>query len=224
MRSGLLLSVILHTAAIGSAAVIGGIAVVRHPRVAPHVELQSVPPGDVASSSPVAPPQVVAEPTLEVLATIESPIDEEPLPPPEPAPQADLAPPPEIEVPWRERVVSRAQAAVVAPTTEPPASVAPPVAVPSARVEAMPLADNHPPEYPANERALGREGDVLVRVELDERGDVIDVALARPSPWAGLNRAALRAVRKWRFTPAVEGGLPVASELEVPVVFRLVEP
>lgn len=100
-------------------------------------------------------------------------------------------------------------------------SVAPPPQPAAAYVSARPRADNAAPEYPASERAMGHEGTVVVDVRIDAQGIVVDVSLAEPSAYPGLNRAALRAVRGWRFEPATQDGVPVAGRLEVPVVFRL---
>ncbi len=47
------------------------------------------------------------------------------------------------------------------------------------------------------------------------------VEVARSSGHSSLDRAALRAVKKWVFTPAKRGKRPVASRVQVPVTFRL---
>lgn len=233
MRSPhLLLSVLVHTAAISAAVVAGGLVRQPSPRLAPHVELQ---PTEAAAPAPPDHPL----PPLELVAEPE-PLQDAPLPP---APAVEPEPPPPVPeghelppaapiadvVPWRERWSRPAPPVAPAVQPTPPtatvASTEAPAAAsttPSARVEAEPFADNPPPEYPAHERALGREGHVLVRVQLDARGVVLAVELAQPSPFPGLNRAALRAVRGWRFAPASENGQPVASAIEVPIEFRLV--
>ncbi|MGB3965741.1 MAG: energy transducer TonB, partial [Planctomycetota bacterium] len=106
----------------------------------------------------------------------------------------------------------------------PPAlPVPPPPSAASAVVDAKPDADNPPPEYPADDRIRGHEGTVVVAVDLDARGVVLVAALATPSPFPGLNRAALRAVRAWRFEPARAHGVAVPGRLEIPIVFRLTD-
>ena len=77
------------------------------------------------------------------------------------------------------------------------------------------------PAYPKKERRLGREGTVVLRVSVRADGTVADASLKTPSRYAGFNRAALHAVRTWRFDPATEDGVAVASVLDVPVVFQL---
>ena len=42
-----------------------------------------------------------------------------------------------------------------------------------------------------------------------------------PSAHPGLNREALRAVRRWRFEPAMRDGTPVAGETDVVIQFRI---
>lgn len=58
-------------------------------------------------------------------------------------------------------------------------------------------------------------------VFVDEAGAVLAAELAEASSHPGLNRAALRAVRKWRFSPARRDGLLAAGTTEVVVEFRL---
>ena len=77
------------------------------------------------------------------------------------------------------------------------------------------------PEYPAAAARSQEEGTVLVRVQVDADGNPTDVSVARRSGSRDLDRAALDAVRKWRFSPAMKGGKAVASVAEVPVDFTL---
>lgn len=77
------------------------------------------------------------------------------------------------------------------------------------------------PEYPAGAARVREEGTVLVRVSVDAQGNPTDVDIAKRSGSSELDKAALDAVRKWRFNPAIEGGKPVASVAEVPVDFTM---
>lgn len=88
---------------------------------------------------------------------------------------------------------------------------------------ARPLADNAPPKYPVTALRAGVEGMVLVRAEIGADGTPTDVGYARRSGDRDLDRAALSAVRNWRFRPALRNGKAVASVIQVPVDFVLDE-
>ncbi|PTD98157.1 energy transducer TonB [Pseudothauera lacus] len=81
--------------------------------------------------------------------------------------------------------------------------------------------NNPPPPYPPMSRRLGEEGRVIVRVALDALGKVVEIGLERSSGHRRLDRAAVDAVRAWRFEPARSGGRAVAASVLVPVDFRL---
>jgi len=79
------------------------------------------------------------------------------------------------------------------------------------------------PEYPAAAFRAGEEGTVLIRADVDARGNAGNVDIAKRSGSRDLDRAAVDAVRKWRFEPAMKNGKAVASTVEVPVDFTLDE-
>lgn len=82
---------------------------------------------------------------------------------------------------------------------------------------------SHPrPEYPAQARRDRQEGVVLLKVQIGPDGRPADVALQRSSGFPLLDESAIRAVKRWTFEPATAVGLPVASQVEVPVRFNLV--
>jgi protein TonB len=72
------------------------------------------------------------------------------------------------------------------------------------------------PVYPEAARQAGVEGTTLLRVRISMDGRVDDVQVQRSAGHAALDRAAVEAVRKWRFEPARNGSVAV-----VPVEFRL---
>lgn len=94
-----------------------------------------------------------------------------------------------------------------------PSSEAPPAE--ESTVRPTPLAHNRPPAYPVLARRLGYEGRVVVRVRVSADGAAEEVVLAGSSGHDSLDRAALDAVRGWRFT--------AGGETEVTVRFRLTE-
>jgi len=62
---------------------------------------------------------------------------------------------------------------------------------------------------------------VLVRVEVDTSGRPAGVEVEQRSGSRELDRAALEAVRGWRFQPAQRDGQPVPGSLVIPIDFRL---
>lgn len=79
------------------------------------------------------------------------------------------------------------------------------------------------PEYPATALRAREEGTVLVRAEIDAQGNPTNVGIAKRSGSRDLDRAAMNAVRKWKFEPAMKDGKAVASTVQVPVDFTLDE-
>ena len=77
-----------------------------------------------------------------------------------------------------------------------------------------------PPRYPSDALRRGESGTVLVRVEVDANGAPAGVALVQRSGSRDLDRAAMEAVRKWRFMPAQREGQAVASSLVIPIDFK----
>ncbi len=78
-----------------------------------------------------------------------------------------------------------------------------------------------PPNYPPEARRRGLEGLVLLEAVLDVEGNVepnVKVLTSVPE----LDRAAIEAVRQWRFQPARgRDGSPVRVILEIPIRFVL---
>lgn len=76
------------------------------------------------------------------------------------------------------------------------------------------------PNYPLAARRMGREGKVLLRLTLDERGKLLHVDVLE-NPGYGFADAALDAVRKSRFLPAHSGDRPIACRVRLPIRFAL---
>jgi protein TonB len=77
-----------------------------------------------------------------------------------------------------------------------------------------------PPRYPAAALRRGESGTVLVRVEVDTAGMPAGVALVQRSGSRDLDRAAMEAVRGWRFQPAQRNGQAIAASLVIPIDFK----
>lgn len=78
-----------------------------------------------------------------------------------------------------------------------------------------------PPRYPPRAVRFGWQGTVIVRARVNASGKVEQVVVHRSSGHLLLDRAAVNAVRNWRFVPAVRGGRPVSCWVQVPVRFVL---
>jgi protein TonB len=82
---------------------------------------------------------------------------------------------------------------------------------------------NPRPAYPALAQRRGWEGTVTLLVAVNAAGTPQDVTVKQSSGYAVLDRCAMEAVQRWRFTPARRGGQTVAATVEVPVRFDLQE-
>ena len=151
------------------------------------------------------PPGRVPEPKLEP-------------PPPEPAP-----PPSEAKPPPDSRPPSRVPEPEPEPQNPaPPSPPAPAVAPKQARVEAPPrLLKTIRPDYPKGPRQRGEEGDVGLEFSITPRGTVDSVTVYSSSGYAELDAAAVRAAKKARFSPAMEGRRAVSATARLVVSFRL---
>lgn len=77
-----------------------------------------------------------------------------------------------------------------------------------------------PPEYPARSLRRGESGEVMIRALVGTDGRPRQVEVARSSSHRALDRAAVQAVRRWRFEPATRQGQPVTQVVHVPVLFN----
>ena len=89
-------------------------------------------------------------------------------------------------------------------------------------VEAIPHYRSNPlPEYPRLARKKHWEGVVWLLVDVSVDGSVDDLEIEKTCGHKVLDRAAERTVKRWQFSPATRGGLPVSSQVRIPVRFRL---
>ncbi|ASJ23320.1 energy transducer TonB [Laribacter hongkongensis] len=80
---------------------------------------------------------------------------------------------------------------------------------------------NPAPAYPPLSQELGESGQVRLRVAVDASGAPSQVEIAESSGFTRLDRAALSAVKRWRFVPARRGSEAVAGRVIVPIHFNL---
>lgn len=168
---------------------------------------------------------------LAIVRRITSPIEVEiretasappPLVTPQPLPPGPAAtseaPPvshaPEVSVTPESVVHEAGPGAVAVPVGTPPRPLHQVTAAPKFRARAEPV-------YPESMRRDGREGVVVLEVEVDETGRAAAVTVAE-SAGAEFDAAAVAAVKASVFDPARIGDTPVRVRIRIPVTFRLV--
>jgi TonB family protein len=75
------------------------------------------------------------------------------------------------------------------------------------------------PTYPHQALIIRREGPVVMHAFVNDKGEVSQLKVLSGDPILG--RAAMDAVRQWRYHPAVLNGKPTASETDITLNFRL---
>lgn len=66
-----------------------------------------------------------------------------------------------------------------------------------------------PPQYPPRAAERGVEGWVLLEFTISKSGAPTNVTVVDADPPKLFNKAAIRAVKKWKYRPKLEGGQPV---------------
>jgi protein TonB len=175
--------------------------------------------------------------TIEIVAPKSNPSDGETKKSPPPPPEVKKTTIEEAKKPLSEpkkQPDAKDQPKVPAPVPKvedtkptPPAPVAPP---PTTGEKSAPTVDadkyadyskNPKPRYPMGPYREGIQGTVWLRVQVLEDGSVGTVELAKTSGNDELDESALSTVKKWHFTPAVQGGSAVVQYVRVPITFKL---
>lgn len=81
-----------------------------------------------------------------------------------------------------------------------------------------------PPKYPAGALEQRVEGKVVLLVDLDAQGDVVEVVVEASEPAGVFDANAVEAAKGWHFEPEVKDGHPVPSRVRVPVEFKMDPP
>jgi protein TonB len=79
------------------------------------------------------------------------------------------------------------------------------------------------PDYPPLYESQGLEADVVVKITLNEDGEVVRAEIVTPSKYEKFNENALANARETRFTPATKDGKPIPWTLTYTVRFRIPE-
>lgn len=144
------------------------------------------------------------------------------LAPPPPVAPAIVAPKAVVPTPVSAPVVAVTQiapppkAVIVAPSA--PAAPIGPVSVDdlSSKMISAP-----PPKYPVESRRRKEQGTVFLAVLVGIDGNVAEIGVSRSSGSARLDRAALEAVRRWRWSPVKRGDMAVTVRGIVDIPFVL---
>ena len=80
-----------------------------------------------------------------------------------------------------------------------------------------------PPSYPTRARERGTEGWVDLEFTVTRDGTTRDAVVRAAEPAGVFDRAALDAVKRWRYEPRVVGGNVVEQRVEARLRFRLAE-
>jgi protein TonB len=142
--------------------------------------------------------------------------------PPPPAPQLEQPIMPVVEQPLVAiNEEPPPQNAITVAIAEKPAP-APPVAAPTTPHVVTDVAYIEPPQpkYPPESRRAGEEGLVVLRVLINEIGTVAHIDVEHSSGHSRLDDAACQAVKRARFRPYVENGVPHMALATIPIEFN----
>ena len=124
--------------------------------------------------------------------------------------------------------ISALQTAPLAPLLAPHAPAAvPPVAAATVHQNPTPVRSgggvifHTVPQYPAFAQERGVEGVATIEFTLTPNAEIKDVQVAKVTGSQLFGQAAMRAIQRWKFTPVIVGGQPVAQHMSVEFVFRL---
>ena len=76
------------------------------------------------------------------------------------------------------------------------------------------------PEYPESAKAVEKSGDVVLETTINEEGIPVDI-IARTQLGFGLEEAAIEALKKTTFYPAIWRGEPISTRVSITYTFRI---
>ena len=194
------------------------------PEPAPKPEPESTPDSE---SKPESEPQPVTQPETQPETQAEPPLEPEPVSIPTPleprsgvetgiTPAVKPTPPPPAQ--------TRAKNDAMADSGKPASSMQQITEAPVLPLTAAYVDPNYlhrpNPVYPTLSKRLREEGTVVLRVNLDTQGNVLDITIEKSSSFQRLDQAALEAVKQWRFVPAKRGQVAMPSSALVPIEFK----
>jgi periplasmic protein TonB len=78
-----------------------------------------------------------------------------------------------------------------------------------------------PPDYPLSAKRRGIQGEVKMRILINEQGTVEKVSIVNAKPPGVFDQSVIRCVSRWRFKAGTVGGRPVKALAETTVKFEL---
>jgi protein TonB len=184
----------------------------------------------------VEPPPTPPEPAYQSPTLVDIPL---PLPPRlQPAieltdfPRRDPVPvpfPPDVQVPIGGGNIDRILIAapetpvLIGDSSPPPGPPGP--ATPDGRNVSFPLLipeSKVSPDYPELARTVRLQGRVILQAVIRKDGTVEEVSVLQSTrPGVGFEQAAIEAIRRWRYEPAVQNGVPLDVYFTIVVEFSL---
>jgi protein TonB len=157
------------------------------------------------------------------------PEPEKPKPKPKPKPKEPPKPKPPVELPPSEKAISQPQEVIeeapppptvpaAMPATEDNDSLGAPITPP--QMDANPL-NNPAPAYPVLSRRMKEQGVVLLEILILPDGSVGEIHIKESSGFKRLDETAVKAVKRWRYTPAKRGSTAIEYWYLQPVEFSL---
>lgn len=150
---------------------------------------------------------------------IETQLDEPEPAPPETPPAASSQPTVEVPLPEVPVILPPEEMAISVPEVPLLAESLPGPA--ETEINSLKVTRRVDPIYPPASRRMEEQGAVRLRVMVDERGRPQEVQVARSSGFPRLDEAAVAAVKRWVFAPAVRDSVAVPTWTQVSVVFQL---
>jgi protein TonB len=192
--------------------------------IEPPTEQPPAPPAATPAPPPTPPPPVLAEPPPPPPEPPPPPpVLAAPPPPPAPQPPSPVAQPAEPPKPVQPAPrpappAGKPAATATSKGTEGPASSRPTEMAASANLKAL---VHPPPEYPRIAVQLREEGEVILTVAVGSDGLPKQITVRQSSGFGSLDQAAVKAMERWRFSPALSNGRPVDGTIHIPMRFTI---
>ena len=179
-------------------------------------------------SMPEPEPQVEPEPEPELNPEPAPVVESSPKPKPKPKPKPQPKPPKPKPVKSQEVTKPAKQFNANATTTKafgipdgkPNAPAGRSLNKGPVRVTSVNYVVKPKPVMPRSSSLRGERGLVIVRVVISIDGSVKEAFIQKSTPYEALNREALRAVKRARFRPYSENGVPRESMADIPINFK----